>query len=66
MHRLNPGPPGTGKTALCRRLARQLIDPDFTRNGDKTETKRERGEALTYWQQTERGWQKAMATSEAQ
>lgn len=26
---------------------------------------RERGEALTYWQQTERGWQKAMATAEA-
>jgi DNA polymerase III subunit chi len=23
----------------------------------------ERGEALTYWQQTERGWQKAMATT---
>ena len=23
---------------------------------------RERGEALTYWQQTERGWQKTMAT----
>ena len=26
---------------------------------------RERGEALTYWQQTERGWQKAMATADA-
>jgi DNA polymerase-3 subunit chi len=25
----------------------------------------ERGEALTYWQQTERGWQKAMATTDA-
>ena len=27
---------------------------------------RERGEALTYWQQTERGWQKAMATADQQ
>ncbi|HEX2478158.1 MAG TPA: DNA polymerase III subunit chi [Geminicoccaceae bacterium] len=27
---------------------------------------RERGEALTYWQQTERGWQKAMATTDPQ
>ncbi|HLT02800.1 MAG TPA: DNA polymerase III subunit chi [Geminicoccaceae bacterium] len=26
---------------------------------------RERGETLTYWQQTERGWQKAMDTSDA-
>ena len=25
---------------------------------------RERGETLTYWQQTERGWQKAMDTSD--
>lgn len=25
---------------------------------------RERGAALTYWQQTERGWQKAMATAD--
>jgi DNA polymerase-3 subunit chi len=25
----------------------------------------ERGEALTYWQQTERGWHKAMATTDA-
>jgi DNA polymerase III subunit chi len=25
---------------------------------------RERGEALTYWQQTERGWQKVMATAD--
>ena len=25
---------------------------------------RARGEALTYWQQTERGWQKAMATTD--
>jgi hypothetical protein len=24
----------------------------------------ERGEALTYWQQTERGWDKAMATAD--
>ena len=27
---------------------------------------RARGEALTYWQQTERGWQKAMATTDPQ
>jgi DNA polymerase-3 subunit chi len=27
---------------------------------------RDRGEALTYWQQTERGWQKAMATTDPQ
>jgi DNA polymerase-3 subunit chi len=27
---------------------------------------RERGEALTYWQQSERGWQKAMATTDPQ
>lgn len=26
---------------------------------------RERGETLTYWQQTDRGWQKAMDTSDA-
>ena len=26
--------------------------------------RQERGEALTYWQQTERGWQKAMASGE--
>ena len=25
---------------------------------------RDRGEALTYWQQTERGWQKVMATTD--
>ncbi len=25
---------------------------------------RERAETLTYWQQTERGWQKAMATAD--
>jgi DNA polymerase-3 subunit chi len=27
---------------------------------------RDRGEALTYWQQSERGWQKAMATTDPQ
>ena len=27
---------------------------------------RERGAALTYWQQTERGWQKAMASTDSQ
>jgi DNA polymerase III subunit chi len=27
---------------------------------------RDRGAALTYWQQTERGWQKAMATTDPQ
>jgi DNA polymerase-3 subunit chi len=27
---------------------------------------RDRGEALTYWQQTERGWQKTMATTDPQ
>jgi DNA polymerase-3 subunit chi len=27
---------------------------------------RDRGEALTYWQQTERGWHKAMATADSQ
>jgi DNA polymerase-3 subunit chi len=27
---------------------------------------RDRGEALTYWQQSERGWQKAMATADPQ
>ena len=27
---------------------------------------RNQGEALTYWQQTERGWQKAMATTDPQ
>ena len=27
---------------------------------------RDRGEALTYWQQTERGWHKAMATTDPQ